>query len=309
MTGTPVDRALKAVGADTAREAASPDAYGAEGMGAIAAVELSTDTTAVALVEDNGYEGSRPEVLKALSKNGAAASACWNVNDVVRFACARRGKVLYSAELPDLDLDGVPRSLRKLVATTADDADLRALAVAMAVAYTGIELSRRDELSHPSRFHPITEPVLGLPVTAEELVGLQYPTPELVTAAQGASAEACRRLARWAALDALEETDLRNHPAVVEVIDQLDQLDRPTTLGHGFIDLRNEVRRDLERSEGKRWARTSGVRHWAIQALVYTAVREPITAALGATYCATVRHGLHSDDASEFHQRALQVLA
>lgn len=309
MTGSLVDRVLRAVGADSLREAATSDAYVAEGVGAIAAVVLSTEVASVALVEENGFEGSRPEVLKVLSKKGSAASAFWNVNGVVRFSCARRGKVVYSTELPDFEMDAVPRVLRKLLsAAEAEDADLAVIAVAMAVTYTGVELPHSDELSHPSRVHPIADPVLVLPVTAEELVGLQYPTRELVAAAQRASIEDCRRLTRWAALDALEATDMASHPVVVDIINQLDQLDRPAMLGHDFIDLRNEAARKLELIAGKRCAGTSAERHWAIQALLYTAVPDPVTAALGATHCATIRHGLGSDAASRFHQRALQVL-
>jgi len=328
VSGLEIERALTAVGADLSRQSGTSTGFAAEGMAAISAVSVLGEDAAVVLVEENGYEGSRPEVLKALSKKGAAASAFWNVNGVVRFGCARRGKVVYTAELPDDDAGQVPRILRKLVsAAEAEDADPLPIAVAMAVTFTGIELPDTEELSRPSRFHPISHPVLGLPVTAEELLGLQYPTPELVGAARAASPEACRRLARWAALDAIDRAGLRDYPAITQVVDQFENAVGPVALDPGFFDLKNQVSRELDmanaasdvasnevfttneekarlHAEERAWGR----RHWAVQALLYTAVNDPVTAALGSTYCATILHGLGSDAAARFHQQALDVL-
>lgn len=72
-------------------------------------------------IEPNGYQGSRPEVLRAASAGGTALSVYWNVNAVNQFAYARHGRTLASFDMmfPDdregaepavLDayLDGLP---------------------------------------------------------------------------------------------------------------------------------------------------------------------------------------------------------
>jgi len=52
----------------------------------------------VVVFEDNGFAGTRDEVLHRLSRNGKAASAYWNVNAVTRLSFARDGEVLASFE-------------------------------------------------------------------------------------------------------------------------------------------------------------------------------------------------------------------
>jgi hypothetical protein len=52
---------------------------------------------ALVVSENNGFQGSRGEVLRPASQaseTGKAASIFWNVNDAIYFACARRGKTL-----------------------------------------------------------------------------------------------------------------------------------------------------------------------------------------------------------------------
>lgn len=41
---------------------------------------------AVTIFEDNGFQGARPEVLRALSVDAKVHSAWWNVNAVTRFS-------------------------------------------------------------------------------------------------------------------------------------------------------------------------------------------------------------------------------
>jgi hypothetical protein len=50
----------------------------------------------VIVVENNGFEGSRPEVLQRLP--GSAVSLYWNVNAVTRFSYAVEGTVLTAFE-------------------------------------------------------------------------------------------------------------------------------------------------------------------------------------------------------------------
>ena len=51
------------------------------------------------VVEVNGWQGSRPEVLRRISAGGRAVSACWNVNLTTRFSYAAGGRVLTAFEV------------------------------------------------------------------------------------------------------------------------------------------------------------------------------------------------------------------
>ncbi|MEU8819613.1 DUF6461 domain-containing protein [Actinoplanes sp. NPDC048796] len=53
---------------------------------------------AVVLVEDNGYRGADPGVLRAASAGGRAASMFWNVNAMTRLSFAERGELLAAFE-------------------------------------------------------------------------------------------------------------------------------------------------------------------------------------------------------------------
>ncbi len=73
---------------------------------------LSVDEPAVAVrdlgswllvVEVNGWQGSRPEVLRRVSAGGRAVSAYWNVNLTTRFSYAVDGRVLTAFEVMSPD--------------------------------------------------------------------------------------------------------------------------------------------------------------------------------------------------------------
>lgn len=53
----------------------------------------------VLAIEPNGWEGSRPEVLRRASASGAAVSVYWNVNMLTRFSYAVEGEVITAFEL------------------------------------------------------------------------------------------------------------------------------------------------------------------------------------------------------------------
>lgn len=55
----------------------------------------------VLVVESNNFQGSRPEVLERLSRNGKAASHFWNVNRDTSLSFARDGQVVSSREVLD----------------------------------------------------------------------------------------------------------------------------------------------------------------------------------------------------------------
>jgi hypothetical protein len=101
-------------------------------------------------VEVNGFTGSETDVLEATSIQGRAASAFWNADDHVRFACARDGEVLYDDELVHHgegdDTDRLPAELAQIVAGARADEDLSLQTVAMALveAWTSARVKAAD---------------------------------------------------------------------------------------------------------------------------------------------------------------------
>ncbi|MFI6089175.1 DUF6461 domain-containing protein [Streptomyces sp. NPDC051218] len=62
-------------------------------------IAVSRSGSAVVVVESNGYQGSREEVLRPLSQLGRAASAFWNVNAHSQLSLAEDGLVLSSFDM------------------------------------------------------------------------------------------------------------------------------------------------------------------------------------------------------------------
>ncbi|MDJ1137456.1 DUF6461 domain-containing protein [Streptomyces iconiensis] len=94
MDGSDVDEdaVVRIFGGDPG--AARP--MGLEELGAYYAEELvlvSRSRSAVVVVENNGYQGSREEVLRPLSRLGRTVSAFWNVNAVSRLNLAEDGLI------------------------------------------------------------------------------------------------------------------------------------------------------------------------------------------------------------------------
>lgn len=298
------EEAARRVGADPSGVVTFSEVDQDEGLSWVSITTADEDTpdTGVVLIEDNGWEGARTEVLAALSEGTSAASVYWNVNGVVRFGCARRGKAICSIELPDPDdLDDLPNTLRRLVQKAPDDANPVALGAVLAERFTGVPLSPRPAVTHPATALPIIVPVLGLPVTAQELVGLQYPSAEVVRAVEAATPAQQRFLAEWATHQALTLSGLDTHPHVAPVTAQFGQ-GVPTRLTAQVSALRRST---AAKASGDRPA----TKFWALNALAYTAVADNATAALGATYCAGVIHGLHSAAHHRHLDDAMRILA
>ncbi|MEV4706107.1 DUF6461 domain-containing protein [Actinoplanes sp. NPDC049316] len=100
ITGATADQALRAFGADPRRPEpidailrdlslqSSHDPW----------VTLLDTGAAVLVVEENGFRGTRPEVLVAASSGGRAASMFWNVNALTQLSLAERGRLLAAFE-------------------------------------------------------------------------------------------------------------------------------------------------------------------------------------------------------------------
>ncbi len=271
------------------------------------------------LAETQGSHGLRRAVLAALSKRGKAASVYWDVDDTVVLSCARKGKVLCQTDDP-FDAEDLPRSLAKL----AREAETRGIddvlaALTMAVEFTGAAPAVDALLNQrPGRF-AITAPVNDLPITPEELIGLEKPSPEVVRAVTGATDKQRRQLATWSARQAVAAAQLESLPGVISILKQVH-----TTGSARSTPAFERMSTEHDRSGKARDAMPPGERHdaavfehrlnhCALSALRYLLVADTTTAALGATEFAgrasALRQGLRRTTGNvAFFEEALSTL-
>jgi hypothetical protein len=95
------------------------------------------------VVEVNGWQGSRPEVLRRISAGGRAVSAYWNVNLTTRFSYAADGRVLTAFEVmsPDRRHGADPDCLEEVRAGLPwEDGEWVPLMLALASRVTGLRI-------------------------------------------------------------------------------------------------------------------------------------------------------------------------
>lgn len=180
-------------------------------------VHLASSDAATTAFEDNGFQGSRPEVLRPLSRlseNGKAASLFWNVNGMVVLALAQRGKLVCEVELlePDeAELEGMPRRLQRLLLTLPGD-DLLALGAVLVETFTGVGFGPADlEAATPRPLEPV--PADRITYTAETSPLLSR-DPELSAAIVSLAPGVQRALAETVTLAAVREAGLADDPAL-----------------------------------------------------------------------------------------------
>jgi Family of unknown function (DUF6461) len=174
-------------------------------------------------VEDNGWEGSRPEVLRAVSAGTRAVSVYMNVNALGHVSLAEDGGLLVQFEplfperrsgaRPDLLVDQMravgldPDGASPLIG----GADLAALALAERV--TGVRLD--PELLEGPMTGVEIFPLLEDPPVSFDLAGQD---PALAAALGRAAPEALRRAAATAAGQAVRLAGLDQDPVVAEAL-------------------------------------------------------------------------------------------
>jgi Family of unknown function (DUF6461) len=95
------------------------------------------------VAEVNGWQGSRPEVLRRISAGGRAVSAYWNVNLTTRFSYAAGGRVLTAFEVmsPDRRHGADPDCLEEARAGLPwEDGEWVPLMLALASRVTGLRI-------------------------------------------------------------------------------------------------------------------------------------------------------------------------
>jgi hypothetical protein len=276
----------------------------------------------VAAFEFNGFEGSRDEVLRAASKRGKAASIFWNVNGMVRFGCARRGKVLWSGELGlDDDDTGLPRGLVSLLALAEnEEVDEVALGMAMVERFVGSGLDPNDVAALDTMYSVV--PRMGdLPLLTPESSYLRWHRPDLVQAIAEASPQTCRALAEWAVRRGAAQVGLDDDPGVISVVDQFDGTESATWTAEAS-GLVARLLRDVQQAESRdQWQRSGrddaepglelgwawGRRNFT-DALRHGCQNDDMSAALGAV-AATLHCADAPGDADAVSEEIVQLLA
>ena len=182
---------------------------------------LGSSGEAALVVEENGFQGSRSEVLRPASKAGSAGlavSVFWNVEGLVMFSAARRGKMVCSGELMGCDPAEFPRAVRRLAQLTEDEeADLVAVGAAMVEQLSGAAFGKADV---DAAVHRSLTPVLeDFWTYGPEDTPLNDGAPQLVPLIVAADDDTRRRLALWAAEVAAIEVGIADERAIRESLD------------------------------------------------------------------------------------------
>jgi hypothetical protein len=176
----------------------------------------------VLVVEDNGFEGSRTEVLRRVSARSEAVSVFWNVNSLTHFNHAAGGEVRtsFEAQMPEYRDGTRPDALEQTRAGLPwCDADVVPLMLALSARITGQVLVPEtfcgDFETYPVA--PWLEDLPGLPESARDRLGDGYP-PELIDAVRAADRQAQRRAATAVARRVLELADCVDHPVISRIL-------------------------------------------------------------------------------------------
>lgn len=171
----------------------------------------------VLVVENNGFEGSRPEVLTRL--RGTAVSAFWNVNAVTWFSYAVDGTVMsaFEATFPENRVGAEPDAVQAEAAGLpwADKSvDLVSVMLALLARLTGFTL-QREHLDGPVTLVPLVPWPDDVPdEVSPRYESLTYSDPVVSYALQHADEHRLRSAARAAVWAAAEAAGLDDDPTL-----------------------------------------------------------------------------------------------
>lgn len=165
----------------------------------------------VVAVEPNGFQGSRPEVLRVASHMGDAVSVFWNVNLHCRFSYSVGGELVTAFDPLDTkwrsgsDPDRFPGEMA--TRPFGIDNDPICAAFVLAERLTGRALSREDieGMTDSWRLVPVLADLYSTPAEHHHL---RYQHQELVDLVAGAGPEVQRELAAMAAEQAARASGL-----------------------------------------------------------------------------------------------------
>ncbi|MBJ7331002.1 MAG: hypothetical protein JHC95_13975 [Solirubrobacteraceae bacterium] len=167
-------------------------------------------------------------MLRAASQasgSGKAASIFWNVDGLVIFSCARRGQLLGSLELLDVDageLEDIPKSLHRPALRANDDgSDPVAVGAAMVETFTGTAFG--PDVLESGEAYGLTPPPDELKDFHPSQMWLYEDNhPDLIEAVLAATAERQRAVAIFAARAAAREASLEDETGVRELLHDLE---------------------------------------------------------------------------------------
>lgn len=300
VAGRTVGEVLDAFGAEPGRPAVDPS----ELPFGIPSVSLVAAPGGVVAIEDNGFAGAAPVVLRLASARGRAASMYWNENGDMALGLAQAGVVsgpgedVLTGELGDDP--AVLALFDGLGDPDGDDwlSDVEVRGLVAAERFTGVRLDV-PPAEPPGAVHVVLARLddhVSMPRDAAELLRIRAGGDELHDAVLAAPPERLRHLAAWAARFVLVRAGVDGHPALATTMATLDRPQGPV-LGPDADLL---IRRTLQRPESERIP-PAGV---ALRVLHHAANPDPFTAAGQALRSA---HGtLRGADAAEFLAAALR---
>lgn len=241
----------------------------------------------VLAVEVNGWQGSRPEVLRRVARGTRAVSTFWNINRVTRFSYAASGQVVtaFEAMSPEQREGSDPDSLEEARAGLPwDTADWVALMLALAARLTGdpVEPAWLDGEFLVMPVEPAAEAVR--PDINPRYEPLTYEDGPLAWALEHSAAAAVLAAAHTAAEYVVRASGLESRPAVA------DALREGPGLGPATLAALEQLERGFDRAARRSQGEDGGPagRFWAVSALREAANPVPLAAAFRAINAASL---------------------
>jgi Family of unknown function (DUF6461) len=174
---------------------------------------------AVVVVENNGFEGSRSEVLRPLSRHGRAGSVYWNVNDHMRVSFAESGRLLcaFDPVAPQQRWGDDPARVEPILGDLDRSPAAWVASGMLAVErFTGVAVSPQlvAALDEVHVLVPVLEDMRPAPPL--EYHPLRLVDPGLLETIGRQPADRLRQLAEWVAAEAVAATGLDRDPAIAE---------------------------------------------------------------------------------------------
>jgi hypothetical protein len=254
VRGLDVSATIKAFGGDPS---GPPEPYASflERPGYVEAAAVAQVGELVVVVEPNGFQGSRREVLREASRMGIAVSVFWNVNLMCRFSYMEEADLITSFDplFPDERQGSTPDRLLTDMAELPFGIgnDPIPAAFALAERLTGQAL-RREDIDGFTEVWPLVPLLSDLHPGAAAHHSLRYDHLDLVEAVAGTRPEVLHEIAAMAAERAAAAVGLDRDPQARIALSSLRTFPgRPLP-----AELADRVRRLLHRSS-LAWAATS----------------------------------------------------
>jgi hypothetical protein len=257
----------------------------------------------ILVVEVNGWQGSRPEVLTRVSAGTRAVSAYWNENAGTQFSCAVAGQLLttFDAVFPGRREGTDPDSLEALRADLDWDGDeLVSPMLALAARVTGQALDRQwlDGELDVIPVEPVAEAVR--PSVNPDSESLTYDDPPLAWALRQAGDGQLREAAWTAARYAARAAGIEDQPDIA-----LTLREETDAAEAGLARLVTAFLRDARKSGGDP---RPGGRYWAVTALREAANPLPLAAAFRGINAAGMAVGAFGIAPADLRELIIGVL-